>query len=60
MTRRHFFGRTARGLGTLALASLLNPNLFAAGKKTMPAAAGNLFPSHGVSHALFYNGTLPA
>jgi hypothetical protein len=28
-TRRHFFGRTASGLGTAALASLLNPSLFA-------------------------------
>lgn len=30
MTRRHFFGRTATGIGTAALASLLNPDLFAA------------------------------
>jgi hypothetical protein len=30
LTRRHFFGRTAAGLGTVALASLLNPNLCAA------------------------------
>src|SRR5690349_2584996 len=30
MTRRHFFGRAARGLGTVALASLLNRNIFAA------------------------------
>ncbi len=29
MTRRHFFSRTATGLGTVALASLLNPKLFA-------------------------------
>src|SRR5688572_6088372 len=29
MTRRHFFGRSARGLGTVALASLLNRNVFA-------------------------------
>src|SRR5579883_1689803 len=28
-TRRHFFGRMATGLGTTALASLLNPSLFA-------------------------------
>ena len=28
-TRRHFFGRTASGIGTAALASLLNPSLFA-------------------------------
>ncbi len=29
-TRRHFFGKTATGIGTAALASLLNPQLFAA------------------------------
>ncbi len=28
-TRRHFFGRAATGIGTVALASLLNPRLFA-------------------------------
>ena len=30
MTRRHFFGRTATGIGALALGSLLNPGLFSA------------------------------
>jgi len=30
MTRRHFFGRSAAGIGTLALGSLLNPTLFSA------------------------------
>ncbi len=30
LTRRHFFGRTATGIGAAALASLLNPALFAA------------------------------
>ena len=29
-TRRHFLGRTATGIGTVALGSLLNPQLFAA------------------------------
>src|SRR5882724_10019560 len=29
-TRRQFFGRTARGIGTLALASLVNPGLLRA------------------------------
>ncbi|MCL4855496.1 MAG: DUF1501 domain-containing protein, partial [Bryobacteraceae bacterium] len=29
MTRRHFFSRTATGIGTVALASLLNPKLLA-------------------------------
>jgi hypothetical protein len=28
-TRRHFFGRAATGIGTVALASLLNERLFA-------------------------------
>jgi hypothetical protein len=30
INRRHFFGRMATGIGTAALGSLLNPNLFAA------------------------------
>jgi hypothetical protein len=38
MTRRHFFGRTAAGLGAAALGSLLNPGLFAASGP--PAIAG--------------------
>ena len=29
LTRRHFFGRASTGLGTIALASLLNRDLFA-------------------------------
>jgi hypothetical protein len=29
LTRRHFFGRSATGIGAAALASLLNPSLFA-------------------------------
>src|SRR5256885_2112653 len=29
LTRRHFFGRMAAGIGTAALGSLLNPSLFA-------------------------------
>ncbi len=33
-TRRYFFGRAAAGIGTAALASLLNPQLFAAEAKT--------------------------
>ena len=30
LTRRHFFGRTSSGIGVMALASLLDPQLFAA------------------------------
>ena len=42
MTRRHFFGRSAAGLGTAALASVLNPGLLSAAPGpqtfgTMPA-----------------------
>ena len=40
LTRRHFFGRSARGLGGLALASLLNPKGFAASPKPGPIASG--------------------
>src|SRR5688572_1898683 len=39
LTRRHFFGRTAGGIGTAALASLLNPRLFAAESATGAAKA---------------------
>jgi len=41
-TRRHFFGRTAAGIGTAALASLLNPELSAA--PTEKAATGAEVP----------------
>ena len=37
-TRRHFFGRSAAGIGTAALASLVNPGLFAAEDKPVQAA----------------------
>ena len=37
-TRRAFFGRTAQGVGTFALASLMNSSLFAAAKKAASPA----------------------
>lgn len=40
ITRRYFFGRGATGLGTAALASLLNPDLFAANEKPRNAIGG--------------------
>lgn len=49
-TRRQFFGRTAAGLGTLALSSLLNERLFGA-EAAGPAAAG---VPHGILKALDY------
>ncbi len=42
-TRRHFFGRAATGIGTAALASLVNPNLFAA-----PTAGKSLEGRNGI------------
>jgi hypothetical protein len=30
LTRRHFFGRAAAGIGIAALGSILNPSLFSA------------------------------
>jgi len=39
-TRRHFFGRSATGIGTVALSSLLNPNLFA--EPSAPPTVGGL------------------
>src|SRR6187549_3441889 len=45
LTRRHFFGRTATGIGTAALASLLNPALFAAdSKNSQTIPRGNIRP----------------
>lgn len=39
MTRRHFFGKTGFGIGSLALGGLLNENLFAQGGLHHPAKA---------------------
>lgn len=56
MTRRHFFGRSAAGIGTVALASLLNERLFAGGSLSQlpfPRKAKHviyLFMSGGPSH----------
>src|SRR2546423_6503854 len=52
--RRHFFGRSARGLGTLALASLLNPDLFAAGKAAKPGGLAKKLPSYGIINPLHF------
>ncbi len=40
MTRRQLLGRTAKGIGTAALASLLNPALFAAEAPIDPKTGG--------------------
>ena len=40
MTRRHFFGRSAVGLGAAALGSLLNPGLFSAGASDAASGFG--------------------
>src|SRR5690349_10909883 len=51
LTRRQLFGRTAAGIGTAALASLLNPQLFSGA----PAAASTgLNPMGGVLKALHF------
>src|SRR5262245_30399315 len=47
LTRRHFFGRTAAGIGAAALGSLLNPRLFAG-----PAATPGASPAAGILGAL--------
>src|SRR3954470_18952775 len=54
INRRHFFGRSARGLGTLALASLLNRDLFAAGKIAKASAVAKRVPSMGVINPLHF------
>src|SRR5258708_37444846 len=48
LTRRQFFGRSAAGIGTAALASLLNPSLFAG---SAPSSAGGM---GGVLNALHF------
>jgi hypothetical protein len=40
-TRRHFFGRAAGGIGGAALASLLNPQLFAGDSSAAPGVESN-------------------
>jgi hypothetical protein len=52
LTRRQFFGRTAMGIGTTALASLLNPRLLSASTQFAPKAKHviYLFMSGGPSH----------
>src|SRR5215207_1637292 len=46
-TRRYFFGRMATGLGTAALASVMNPQLFAADSTTDQAKANDPLASLG-------------
>src|SRR6478672_1938056 len=46
MTRRQFFGRSARGLGTVALASLLNDKLFAGESAGLHRTTGTLPQLH--------------
>lgn len=46
MTRRHFFGRTSTGIGTAALASLLNPTVGSAENATPSADHGVLGKPH--------------
>ena len=40
LTRRHFFGRASAGLGTIALASLLDRDLFAGGSRWTSSRCG--------------------
>jgi len=45
-TRRHFFGRTAAGIGTAALTSLLNPGVFANPAARPAGVPGALLEPH--------------
>ena len=49
LTRRHFFGQSAKGLGSIALASLLNQKMFGAGANENP-----LLRSHGLVKPLHF------
>ena len=54
-TRRHFFGRAAAGIGTAALASVINPNLFASETSSAAVAgAGPLEQSFGQMSVLHH------
>src|SRR5688572_16741097 len=46
MTRRHFFGRSARGLGTVALASLLDRTLSGSVAQVRASSPGIIHPLH--------------
>lgn len=46
LTRRHFFSRTATGIGTVALASLLNPDLFAENRPSLSIRGVLAEPHH--------------
>ena len=54
MTRRQLFGRASRGLGTVALSTLLNPQLFAASSKVSGAPSNADPGSHGVLKPLHF------
>lgn len=47
-TRRYFFGRAAAGIGTAALASVINPRLLSAGTDQAPADAAAPRDSYGM------------
>ena len=54
LNRRHFFGRSARGLGGLALASLLNPALFATGSRARTSAPAPGSTPRGIINPLHF------
>jgi|JI9StandDraft_2_1071091.scaffolds.fasta_scaffold41862_2 uncharacterized protein (DUF1501 family) len=54
LNRRHFFGRSARGLGKLALASLLHRSLSAATGSPHTPSGSQPFPGHGSIQPLHF------
>ena len=46
ITRRHFFSRSATGIGGVALASLLNPSLLGARQQSLPAGESSTRGPH--------------
>ncbi|MGE0608382.1 MAG: DUF1501 domain-containing protein [Pirellulales bacterium] len=54
LTRRHFFGRSAAGIGTAALASLLNDKLFTGRTLADDAAGGGLPQTNGALPVLHF------
>ena len=51
ITRRHFFARSAKGIGTIALASLLDKDLFAANRKPTAHDPLAVIPPHSAPKA---------
>ncbi|GIW96175.1 MAG: sulfatase [Pirellulaceae bacterium] len=53
VTRRYFFGKTATGIGTVALAGLLNPELWAGAARSVPGVLAQLHHRPRAKHVIY-------